>query len=433
MSVVTPATDVATVTTEVATGGAGNVTKDVTSDVTNLKRGACPSLPAPMQTGDGLLARLQPLQPLTFEQLSGLASLARELGNGIVEVTARGKLQLRGLTSASAPLLPEAVDTLGIIVPQGFPAEVSALAGLDPAERFDPRPLAREISEGAAHLVPSLAPKASVVVDGGGALHLSALKADIGVTAGREDNALISLANRPAGEVPPDRVSAIVVALLAKLAERGPEARMANLLIEQGIEALSADFALAPIPLDRPRPQAEPVGLHALNDGTFALGLGLAFGQVGAEALQALAEAARPAGVRHIEPAAGRALLIVGLSREAAKALKNKASGLGFITDPADPRRRIFTCAGQPACASACLDTHATAMRIAALARGREVHVSGCIKGCAHPAPAALTIVGLDEGAGIVVEGTPRSAPARVVPVSGLAQAVRELLEKEGA
>lgn len=430
MSVVTSATDVATVPTEVATGGGGNVTKNATSDVTNLRRGACPSLPAPMQTGDGLLARLQPLQPLTLQQLSGLAGLARELGNGIVEVTARGKLQLRGLTSASAPRLPEAVAALGIIVPQGFPAEVSALAGLDPAERFDPRPLAREISEGAANLVPSLAPKASVVVDGGGALHLSALKADIGVTAGRGNNALISLANRPAGEVPPDRVSAVVVALLERLAEQGPEARMANVLTEQGIEALRTGFALAP---NGPRPPAEPVGLHALNDGTFALGLGLAFGQVGAEALQALAEAARPAGARHVEPAAGRALLIVGLSREAANSLKNKAFQLDFITDPADPRRRIFTCAGQPACASARLDTHATAMRIAALARRREVHVSGCIKGCAHPAPAALTIVGLDEGVGIVVEGTPRSAPARIVPVSGLAQAVRELLEKEDA
>lgn len=170
MSVVTPATDVTTATNDVATGGAGNVTENATSDVTRLRRGACPSLPAPMQTGDGLLARLQPLQPLTSEQLSGLARLARELGNGIVEVTARGKLQLRGLTTAGAPRLSEAVDALGTVVPQGFPAEVSALAGLDPTERFDPRPLARAISEGAADLIPSLAPKASVVVDGGGAL-----------------------------------------------------------------------------------------------------------------------------------------------------------------------------------------------------------------------------------------------------------------------
>ncbi|MDF2618393.1 MAG: precorrin-3B synthase [Xanthobacteraceae bacterium] len=433
MSVVTPATDATTATNDVATGGDGNVTKNATSDVARLRRGACPSLPAPMQTGDGLLARLQPLQPLTFEQLSGLARLARALGNGIVEVTARGKLQLRGLTSAGATRLPEAVAALGIVVPQGFPVEASALAGLDPVERFDPRPLAREISDRAAKLVLRLAPKASVVVDGGGELHLLALKADIGVTAGRGDNALILLANRPAGEVPPHRVPAIVVALLERLAARGPAARMANLLMEHGIEALRAEFALAPVSSVESKPPAEPVGLHALNDGTLALGLGLAFGQVEAEALQALAEAARAAGARHVEPASGRALLVVGLSLDASNSLKNNAAGLGSITDPADPRRRIFACAGRPACASARLDTHATAMRIAALAKGRDVHVSGCIKGCAHPAPAALTIVGLDEGAAIVVEGTPRSAPARVVPVSGLAQAVRELLEKEDA
>ncbi len=113
--------------------------------------------------------------------------------------------------------------------------------------------------------------------------------------------------------------------------------------------------------------------------------------------------------------------------------MKNKASGLGFITDPADPRRRIYRLRRPSGLRlrpprHAC-DRHADRRA----GQGREVHVSGCIKGCAHPAPVALTIVGLDEGAGIVVEGTPRSAPARVVPVSGLAQAVRELLEKEDA
>jgi len=404
------------------------VTTNVTFDATSRRRGACPSLPAPMQTGDGLLARLQPLRPLALEQLAGLAELARERGNGIVEVTARGKLQLRGLTPAGAALLPEAVHALGIEVPQGFSAETSALAGLDPAEIFDPRPLARTISEAAAGL--ALAPKVSVTVDGGGALHLAALKADIAVVAVYDNRCRIALGGTTAGEIAAEQAAGAVLILLQHLAVAGKTARMADLVTAGGVEALAREAGLIPPAPPAPRPAAEPVGLHRLNDGSVALGLGLAYGQVEAEALQGLAEAARAAGARHIEPAAGRALLVVGLPREAAKALQSQAEMLGFIVDPADPRRRIFACAGAPACASARIDTHALAAVLAPHLSGAEVHISGCPKGCAHPAPARLTIVGLDEGAGLVVEGTPRSLPARIVPAARLAVAAREFLQK---
>lgn len=403
------------------------------SAVPAMRRGACPSLPEPMPTGDGLLARLQPLAPLTLDQLAGLARLAADLGNGIVEVTARGKLQLRGLTTQTARGLPEAVDALGIAVPQGFPVEASALAGLDPLARFDPRPLARAIAGGAAPLVPRLAPKASVVVDGGGLFRLAGLKADIAVTAGR-DGVSITLTGVPFGEVEPARVAAMVVGLLERLATSGPAARMAEMVAAEGIEKLRAGLGLAP-PVPARDGGVDPVGRHALADGSVALGLGLAFGQVRAPALQKLGEAARRAGVRAIEPAAGRALLLIGLAPAAVEAMRDEAAGLGFLTDSGDPRRRVFACAGRPACASARLDTHALAATLVPLLDGRTLHVSGCAKGCAHPAKAALTIVGLDEGAALVVEGTPRDVlrdpmPA-ALPVAAVAGAVRALLQKD--
>ena len=389
-----------------------------------MRRGACPSLPEPMQTGDGLLARLQPLAPLTLDQLAGLARLAATLGNGILEVTARGKLQLRGLTPATAPGLAEVVAALGIDVPQGFPVEVSALAGQDPSARFDPRPLARAISQGAAPLVPHLAPKTSVVVDGGGRFRLGRLKADIAVSAGEEGLSL-ALAGVPLGEVEAERAAAVVIALLQRLAARGMSARMAEVVAAEGIEALRAAHGLAP-PVPARDAGVDPVGLHPLADGRVALGLGLEFGQVRAAALANLMDAARRAGGTEVEPAAGRALLLAGLTAKAA-ALREVAAGLGFITDPNDPRRRVYACAGRPACASARLDTHALAATLVPLLDGRDLHISGCPKGCAHPAKAALTIVGLDEGAGLVVEGTPRDVPARIVPPAQL----RETIEKD--
>ncbi len=63
-------------------------------------------------------------------------------------------------------------DALGIAVRNGIPVEAGALAGLDPHEIADPRPLVERIGAAAeaAGLPGRLGPKVSVVVDGGGCL-----------------------------------------------------------------------------------------------------------------------------------------------------------------------------------------------------------------------------------------------------------------------
>ncbi len=62
------------------------------------RRGACPGLSVPMPTGDGLLARLMPTGPVRLDAFRALCASARRHGNGTIEVTARGSLQVRGLS-----------------------------------------------------------------------------------------------------------------------------------------------------------------------------------------------------------------------------------------------------------------------------------------------------------------------------------------------
>ena len=69
------------------------------------RRGACPGLSAPMQTGDGLLVRLLPLGTISLRAFADLCRAARTHGNGIVEVTSRGSIQVRGLSAASGSFL----------------------------------------------------------------------------------------------------------------------------------------------------------------------------------------------------------------------------------------------------------------------------------------------------------------------------------------
>ena len=138
-----------------------------------MPRGACPSLAAPMQTGDGLLLRA-PAGWWSRAVVLGIADAALRFGNGVVEITARGNLQLRGLRADSAASCAETL--LGLGIADAPPIFVSPLAGNDATALADPRDLAQALAKAWPD---GLAPKVSVVVDGGGALHLDAMAADI--------------------------------------------------------------------------------------------------------------------------------------------------------------------------------------------------------------------------------------------------------------
>ncbi len=81
-------------------------------------KGWCPGALRPMQSGDGLVVRIRPrMAHLTAAQLTGVAEAALRHGNGILELTARANLQLRGVTAQSHAPLIAALDALGLIDP----------------------------------------------------------------------------------------------------------------------------------------------------------------------------------------------------------------------------------------------------------------------------------------------------------------------------
>ncbi len=176
------------------------------------------------------------------------------------------------------------------------------------------------------------------------------------------------------------------------------------------------------------RPRAEPIALHLLTDDTCALGLGLAFGHAQADALIALTGIAHAHGARWVRPAPDRSLLLGPLNEAKAVAARGAAERLGFVVEASDPRRRIVACPGAPFCASGLIAARTIAAEIARHlpAASSLVHVSGCAKGCAHPAPAPLTIVGTEHGCFIVRNGTARMAPeAQADPADLIAEISR--------
>lgn len=200
------------------------------SPIPPSRRGACPAFQAPMETGDGLILRLVPADgALSPAQVRGLAAAARAFGNGMVEVTARGSLQVRGLTPETVAPLQDAVRALGITPRLGLPVDVSPLSGLDPAERADARALAARIGTAAEALAERLGPKVSVVIDGGGAIRLDGRKADIRLVAAGGDAWSVSIGGGAAETLAIEAACARTLDVLAAIAARGRGARATDL------------------------------------------------------------------------------------------------------------------------------------------------------------------------------------------------------------
>jgi precorrin-3B synthase len=376
-----------------------------------------------MATGDGLLIRLIVNAPITLDAFIGLCNAARTHGNGTMEVSARGSLQARGLAPLSAPRLAAALAALDLDINDGVPVLADPLPG-DPASLIDANGLAARLRTAIAEGRLALAAKVSVVIDGGGRVDLDTIAADIRLRAILSEGGPkfeLALAG-DAATATPIAVAEIedaigeVLALLEAIAARGEDARASDLV---------TSHAGRPCATPRQSKRAHPIGRHPLKGNSFALGLGLAFGHADADALIALARIAKENGADWVRPTPGRALLVGPLGAGQAEEMRVAADRLGFITDASDSRRRIAACPGAPFCAHGLIAARALAAELARhvfrSGDGIAVHVSGCAKGCANPRPAPLTIVGAEQGCGIVRDGSARDEPVEYADPADLA------------
>ncbi len=374
-----------------------------------MRRGACPGLTTPMATGDGLLVRLMPVGTISLDAMAGLCAAAQQHGNGILEITSRGSLQVRGLSEASAAKFADAVAQLGIAAQDGVPVIADPLAGLDPDEVIDAGAVAAQVRARLARESFALSPKVSVAIDGGGAIHVDALAADVRLRA-------IATADGPRLHVAigGDAASAashativvaeaadIVVQLLREIAARGPDARGRGL----------AHGAHCDAPVLPRRKRGDPIGQHRLRRKKIAVGIGFPVGHTHAGTFNNLLRVGRDRGATGFRTAPGRALLVLGFAASDALEFTAAARRWGYITEPRDPGRRVIACPGAPICKSGAIEARVLAPEVARgtillLRRDEVIHISGCAKGCAYQGAAALTAIGRDGRCDLFVDGT---------------------------
>jgi precorrin-3B synthase len=400
-------------------------------------KGWCPGALRPMQSGDGLVVRIRPpLGRLTPAQAKAIANAADTHGNGIIDLSARANLQLRGVTEAShGPLIDDLraqdlidpdieTETLRNLIVTPFrdipptpslphnggrealapgavrsgdilrlpsPPWRGAGGGGHPAATTDATTGALAAALTAALTrMPRLPGKFGFALDSGPQPVLTGASVDIRVERAEDGRLILRPEGHPFGQ-PVTDLAADAIAMAEWFVASGGitngRGRMAALII-RGI--VPPGCTLAPA---KPLPTPQP-GLHP--DGAL---VALVFGQMRAATLHGLAALGL-----EIRPTPWRMLFLVG-----ATALPRVP---GLITDPADPILRVTSCTGAPDCPQALGETRALARTLAAhLPQDLHLHLSGCAKGCAHPGAADLTLVASASGYDLVLQGIASATP----------------------
>ncbi|GHC26397.1 precorrin-3B synthase [Kushneria pakistanensis] len=378
-----------------------------------------------METGDGWLARLPPLiTPLEGDDVITLCEAAERFGNGLIEVTRRGNLQLRGLAEGAhrelADYLTRRLSRHWL--ESGVPAvSIDPLMDVDEAIDAPTRLLARRLRSQILTGAPSrLAPKCAVVIDAGGWAGLAGLTGDIHLRLDGDRGGWIGVAGNHGsatwlGWMVASKLSSAVLGLLSEIDMLGPRARGQHLLAHVSIYTLCDVLGCRP---GAPPPRS---GLYRGPDAGArrqrdVLDVVWPFGQMQALALLRFTREALRCGALAFAAAPGRHWRILCREHADIEAIIRAARQAGLIVADDDARLAIMACTGAPGCASALMVTHDTARTLSTdwsrwFDDSVRLHLSGCAKGCASLDVCTFTLVGMARGIGLVFQGNPRGVP----------------------
>ncbi|WP_029375072.1 cobalamin biosynthesis protein CobG [Oceanicola sp. S124] len=351
-------------------------------------RGWCPGAHRPMMSGDGLVVRVRPrLARVSAAQVLGLCDLAQRYGSGVLDLTNRANIQIRGVAEADHEPLLQHLAALSLLdVDPGVESRRNILV----QPFWQAGDLTERLTLGLLDLLPdlpALPAKVGFAVDTGPAPLLSEASADFRLE--RSASGLILRADgSPLGRPVTEAEALPALAEMAQWfdARRSPERRrMVQVVADHALpQGWAAEAPLAAAAT--PQPGAHPMG---------AL-LGAAFGQIDAAELAQLIT--QDTALR-VTP--WRLILLEGAALPSAGSL---------ITTPGDPLLHVDACPGAPLCPQATVETRDLARALAG-SRPGSLHVSGCAKGCARARPAETTLVGRDGTFDLVIDGKASDLP----------------------
>ncbi|GAB2619906.1 precorrin-3B synthase [Paractinoplanes abujensis] len=356
---------------------------------------ACPGALRLHAAADGPLARVRlPGGLLTGAQLTTLATLAAQFGDGRLELTSRANLQLRALTDADPTVLAAALTAAGLLPSETHETVRNIVA--PPLAGATLRALVAELDR-ALCADPALAALPGRFLFALGAVPLSA---DLAAVPVDETFAILFAGHDPGLRVPAtDVVRTLLTAANAFLTERaettawrlhelpdGPSRIATRTAAALGLPTLPPSTAV-PLSAD-----ATLLGIVPQGDGLVAVGALVPLGRLGGEALRLLGTA------RRLVVTPWRGVLVPDLTVEAARRWARALAEAGLPVEPATRWAGVTACAGRPGCAKSLADVRADADRSSVYSDGLPVHWIGCARGCGSPAGAHVRVEATPDG-----------------------------------
>ena len=357
----------------------------------NQIKGWCPGAYRPMLSGDGLIVRIRPrLGRLTAQQTLGLCAIAQAEGNRIIDLTSRANLQIRGIKEARHDAVLSNLHALGLL---DDTPECEARRNIVVTPLWQPDDLSNRLHDAlCARLneLPDLPAKMGIAIDAGPAPILSQTSADFRFERTADGALMLRLDGLSRGRLIDEATAIDALCEMAQWfvdTESGAR-RMAG---HVAMHAPDADWMSA-LP-------AAPIGRLTPGIAHNAATLGVAFGALDAGTLTTLINDSDATALR-VTP--WRLFILENAT---------VTDAYDFIITPNDPLLNTHACPGAPACAAATVDTRTLARTLAPLYR--DLHVSGCAKGCAHPSPTDTTLVGQNGTYDLVKRGHPWDQPSQ--------------------
>ncbi|WP_328357273.1 precorrin-3B synthase [Mycobacterium sp. NBC_00419] len=356
---------------------------------------ACPGALQVHRAADGALARLRvPGGMITPAQLEALAHAAVEYGNGTIELTVRGNLQLRAVRDTEA--VAEAAATAGLL-PSPSHERVRNILASPLSGRVgglaDVRPWVIEL-DAAIQADPQLAglPGRFMFSIDDGSGDVSGQRADAGAHVLGERVALLLAGQDTGVRLGADEVVPALLTVARRFVDiRGNAWRVSEL---DDASALVSGFAVTePAGTTYPPASRPPVGWIVQDDERVALGAAVPLGVLQARQAQFVAAIDAPVVITP-----WRSLLVCDLSEPVADTSLRVLAPLGLVFDANSRWLNVSACVGSPGCEKSAADVRAEATRaVADQTQNGHVHYVGCERACGSP-PSGTVLVASGDG-----------------------------------